>query len=323
MAGDSKSAVTDLAALGCAFAIDRAWGEPPDPWHPVVWMGRLVTLMEHCRPRQSPIREWLWGAATVTVVVGSAAAGGWAMEQATRGLPLVLAGPMRGLVLKTLFAGRALEQAAGHVAQALAQDDMAQDHIAQARAALGWLVSRERSDLTREEVASAAIESVAENTSDSLMAPLLAYGLFGLPGAAAYRAVNTLDAMLGYHGEYEYAGKAAARLDDMVNLLPARITAVLLCLASPAREQAARIARRDHGLTESPNAGWPMAAMAGALDVCLPKRGAYRLHKEAPLPQAAQVFAAIKLMQRATVGAFVVSLLCLMGRALWGAFHDA
>lgn len=318
MAGDSKNAAVDMATLGCALAIDRTWGEPPDHWHPVVWMGRLVTLMEHCRPRQSPVREWLWGAATVTVVVGSAAAGGWAVEQAAGRLPLALAVPMRGLVLKTLFAGRALEQAAGRVAQALAQDD-----IAQARAALGWLVSRERSDLTREEVAGAAIESVAENTSDSLTAPLLAYGLFGLPGAAAYRAVNTLDAMLGYHGEYEYAGKAAAHLDDVLNLLPARFTALLLCLASPARGQAARIARRDHGLTESPNAGWPMAAIAGALGVCLPKAGAYRLHGEAPQPNAAQVFAAITLMQRATIGTAALSLLCLAGRALRGGSHAA
>ena len=114
---------------------------------------------------------------------------------------------------------------------------------------------------------------------------ILAFALFGLPGAAAYRAINTLDSMIGYHGSYEFLGKTAARLDDLVNLLPSRVTGIFIVVASallpgqnPARSW--RIMWRDHRLTASPNAGWPMSGMAGSLGVQLEKvseQGGYRL----------------------------------------------
>jgi adenosylcobinamide-phosphate synthase len=123
---------------------------------------------------------------------------------------------------------------------------------------------------------------VAENTTDSFIAPWLAFALFGLPGAVAYRAINTLDSMIGYHGKYEYLGKASARLDDLVNLIPARLSALLLVVGSailPGQKvsRAWRIMWRDHRRTESPNAGWTMSGMAGALGVALEKVGHYRL----------------------------------------------
>jgi len=128
-------------------------------------------------------------------------------------------------------------------------------------------------------VAAAAIESVAEKASDALVAPALAYAAFGLPGAAVYRGINTLDAMIGYRGAYEWLGKAAARLDDAANLIPSHLTNGLLALAAgPGRGRAVwRIAWRDHRRTASPNAGWPMAAMAGAIGVELEKVDHYRL----------------------------------------------
>jgi adenosylcobinamide-phosphate synthase len=125
------------------------------------------------------------------------------------------------------------------------------------------------------------VESLAENTSDSGVAPLFYYAVFGLPGAVAYRAINTLDAMLGYRGEMEYLGQAAARLDDLANLIPARLTAGLLLVAGALDgsrlHDGIRILLRDGGRTASPNAGRPMAAMAGLLGVVLTKPGHYRL----------------------------------------------
>jgi adenosylcobinamide-phosphate synthase len=123
---------------------------------------------------------------------------------------------------------------------------------------------------------------VSENVTDSFIGPWLAFALFGLPGAVAYRAINTLDSMIGYHGKYEYLGKASARLDDLVNLVPARLTALLLVFSSallPGQRAASawRIMWRDHARTESPNAGWTMSGMAGALGVELEKVGHYRL----------------------------------------------
>src|SRR3954467_13894357 len=121
----------------------------------------------------------------------------------------------------------------------------------------------------------ASVESVAENMSDSFVAPLFYYALFGLPAAVAYRAVNTLDAMIGYRGRYEYLGKAAARLDDLLNLIPARLTAGLLLVAGALRKAdgggGPLILRRARRATASPNAGWPMATVAGLLSVCLAK----------------------------------------------------
>jgi adenosylcobinamide-phosphate synthase len=144
---------------------------------------------------------------------------------------------------------------------------------------------------------------VAENASDALVAPMLAYAAFGLPGAAVYRGINTLDAMIGYRGAYEWLGKPAARLDDAANLIPSRVSAGLLALAvGPSRGCAAwQIAWRDHGRTASLNAGWPMAGMAGALGVELEKVGHYRLGAPARLPQASDIGTAVGLVRPVAV----------------------
>jgi adenosylcobinamide-phosphate synthase len=153
--------------------------------------------------------------------------------------------------------------------------------LAAARAALRSLCSRDAGSLDGALVAAAAVESVAENASDSVVAPLLAYVLLGVPGALFYRTVNTLDAMIGYRGSYEYLGKAAARLDDLLNLVPARLTALLLLVAGwrAGRDwkRGMALRSRDAGRTASPNAGHPMATMAGLLGVQLTKPGAYTL----------------------------------------------
>ena len=145
------------------------------------------------------------------------------------------------------------------------------------------LVSRDTSELDASELSGAAIQSLAENLSDSVVAPLLAYAAGGLPAAAAYRALNTADAMWGYRTpELLHRGRAAARADDVANLIPARLTALYIAARSPQPRAALRIALRDHGLAPSPNGGWPMAAMAGGLGVRLAKRGSYAFNAEAP-----------------------------------------
>jgi adenosylcobinamide-phosphate synthase len=158
---------------------------------------------------------------------------------------------------------------------------------------LRWLVSRDTAALDAPLLAAAAIESLAENASDSVVAPLLAYALAGLPGACAYRAVNTLDAMVGYRGRYEYLGKVPARLDDLLNIAPARLTGLLIVAAAALcgadARQAWRAMWRDHATTDSPNAGYPMAAIAGALGVRLEKAGHYCLNAGGRAPTAEDV----------------------------------
>ena len=174
-------------------------------------------------------------------------------------------------LLSTTFAVKMLHQAAFRVRDLLDTGD-----LDQMRANMSSLVSRDPSRLTAQQAGAAAVESVSENMSDSFIGPWLAFALFGLPGAVAYRAINTLDSMIGYHGSYEFLGKTAALLDDLVNLIPSRLTGIFIVAASvvlPGQNPKTswRIMWRDHGLTESPNAGWPMSGMAGALGVQLEK----------------------------------------------------
>jgi adenosylcobinamide-phosphate synthase len=214
---------------------------------------------------------------------------------------------------------RALGAAASQVRTALERAD-----LPSARQSLRSLCSRDPAALSDPQVAAAAVESVAENLSDSLVAPLFWWAVAGLPGAIAYRAINTLDASIGYRGRYEWLGKASARLDDVVNLVPARLTAALLlaagALAGGRLRDGLRILWRDGRKTESPNAGLPMAAMAGLLGVELEKVGHYRLGDPSAPVGAPTIARAWRLTRLASVLAL---LLALAPRLFQGALHGA
>ena len=267
--------VIELATFGGAIAADRLIGEWPNAIHPVVWMGKMTALLERCAPRAGRRGKLLFGALIAVLVPTTFAAAGMAILAVARPYPLLQS--LTGvLLLKSTFALRALADAAQQVERALEQGA-----VGKARLGLQSLCSRDPSALEPPQLVAATIESVAENASDSFVAPLFYYALFGIPGALFYRAVNTLDAMIGYHGKYEYLGKAPARLDDALNFIPARVTAFLLLFAGWIRGRRTRaglsVWRRDAHLTESPNAGRPMAVMAGLLGVQLEKVGHYRL----------------------------------------------
>ena len=264
-----------LAAFAVALLLDVLFGEPPNAIHPVAWLGKTATFLLRLAPREGAVSQFLFGAlVTIVIPVGFAVASA-ALLLATARWPLVELVAATAL-LKPMFALRALGRAAAQV-----RDALAAGQIGQARQDLRSLCSRDASNLDEPLLVAGTVESLAENVSDSLVAPLFYYALFGLPGAVFYRAVNTLDAMIGYHGRYEYLGKAAARLDDLLNLIPARLTAGLLLIAGWLSGKDAlcgwRVLWRDGGKTESPNAGRPMAAMAGLLRVELEKKGHYRL----------------------------------------------
>jgi len=211
---------------------------------------------------------------------------------------------VEGVLLKPALAVRSLLRAADVVRVALERHD-----LDQARHLLSWhLVSRNTDALSADEVAGAAIASLAENLSDSVVGPLMAYRLGGLPAAYAYRFVNTADAMLGYRTpELEWFGKSAARSDDVLNLLPARVSAPLLALAAPCAMaspwKALRCGIRDASRTPSPNGGWPMATMAGALGIRLEKRGLYVLNAEGRAPTAHDITRARRMVFAASLAA--------------------
>ncbi|AZI45145.1 cobalamin biosynthesis protein CobD (plasmid) [Deinococcus psychrotolerans] len=272
-------------AVLLALALD-AWGEPPARLHPVVWMGNYLKWARQQWRGQTPFLQLAEGTLTWTLgAVISAAAG-----QQARRLPWWA----QGVLLKPLLARRALFDAVREVHSALAHDD-----LPEARRLLSWhLVSRDTAELSACEVAGAAIESLAENLSDSLIAPLLAYRVGGLRLAAFYRYANTADAMWGYRTpELEWAGKSAARTDDLLNLAPSRLTA-LCALVVAGQPKAWRVWWRDRCTTTSPNAGHPMSAFAGALGIRLDKRVVYTLNPAGRSPCAADLPRALQLAER-------------------------
>jgi adenosylcobinamide-phosphate synthase len=286
--------------LVVALALDLALGEPPNRLHPVVWIGTLIGALERHAPRDRPNLELAYGAGMTLAGLMAAALPAAALDRALqKHVPPRWAAALLGAaLLKPAFAGRALFQAVAAVRRPLVGGD-----LDGARLALRSLVSRDPSRLDAPLIAAAAIQSLAENASDSFVAPLLYYALLGLPGAWAYRAANTLDAMIGYRGRYEHLGKPAARLDDLLNLAPSRLTALLIVAAAALggadARQAWAVWRRDHAQTASPNGGHPMSAIAGALGVELEKVDHYRLNSGARPPQPGDVARAERLVMLA------------------------
>lgn len=306
----------EVATLLVAILVDRVVGEAPPAFHPVVWMGKLIAWLEQLSPGPGRRLASLVAGSGMAVFVPVAAGGlAWLAAVGLREVGSIAYVAAGSVLASTTFAVRELGRAANRTRSAMEAGDGEG-----ARQSLRSLVSRDARTLTPPLVAMAAIESVAENTTDSFVGPWLAFALFGLPGAFAYRAINTLDSMIGYRGRYEYFGKAAARLDDLVNLIPARLSALLMLVAGrlfcgfPAA-RGRRIAIRDRRLTESPNAGWTIAAAAGLLGVALEKAGHYRIGDGLRDPVAADIGASVRLANAvaATAAAVVVAGLALRG----------
>jgi adenosylcobinamide-phosphate synthase len=282
--------LANAAGLVVGFGLDLLLGDPRRG-HPVAGFGRAAAALE--RRLYAPRRRAGLRYAAVAVGVPVAIAG--AAGTVTRGRPLARA----GLVAATTWAvlgARTLRTEAAAMATALEGGD-----LAAARARLPHLCGRDPCTLNEAELARATVESVAENTSDAVVAPLFWGGIAGLPGLVGYRVVNTLDAMVGHRSErHARFGTAAARLDDVANLLPSRLTAALTIAAAPLvtgdRRRAARIWLRDRNRHPSPNAGQCESAMAGALGVRLGGRNAYSGRSEVrpflgdgPRPGAADI----------------------------------
>jgi len=295
--------MTMAAALALAWAWDAAFGEPRNAWHPVAWLGTALGPAGAWLLRQPPRRAFIGGALAWLVFALGLAAAALVWQSAAMDGPLWLAVPALALVLKPCFSWRMLRDEVAAVHGALG------DGVVPARERLARLVSRDVSRMDEAELRETAIETLAENLNDSVVAPLFWAAVAGLPGAVLYRFANTVDAMWGYRGRWEWAGKWAARADDVLSWLPARLTALLLLWPPQWRTLAAQ-AR----LTPSPNGGWPMGAMALRLGVRLRKPGVYALNAAAPSPDAAQMQQALRTANGAAHAAFVLALLVCLAR---------
>jgi len=282
-----------------------ALGEPPAAIHPVVWMGKIIAFLARRKIGASYRAEFVQGCLITLITLGLFIVPAYFLLFYLRGANYVAYVIVAAMLLKCTFSVKEMFRAALGIKRLLLEGK-----LDEARFELRSLVSRETRNLSEPQVVSAVVESVAENTSDSLVAPLFYFLIFGVPGAVFYRVVNTMDAMIGYHGEYEYLGKFASRLDDVLNFIPARLTALLLVLAAALSKKNAPASWRtmlsDHACTESPNAGWPMAAVAGALDVQLEKVGNYKLGRPGAGLVPATIDGALKLVLAATLSWIVL-----------------
>lgn len=297
------------AAVPTALLVDHYLGEPPVRWHPVVWMGSyLDAAAKHVLPATAVPADvcdlksftlgaayWCTGAAIIFVVAVTVQ---WAILQ----LHWAPAALLMGLALKPLLAWAMLRCEVQSVENALAKS------LESGRERLSWLVSRDTASLSESEVRESAIESLAENLNDSVVAPIFWFVVLGLPGAALFRFANTADAMWGYKGlrngvNWMWAGKWAARADDVLSWLPARITALLLVLV--ARGVNVKVLKAEACKTPSPNSGWPMAAMALALNVSLRKPGVYALNPDGRQPQALDTVLAQKYALKVVLVTFL------------------
>jgi adenosylcobinamide-phosphate synthase len=326
--------MTLALALLIALAVDRWWGEPPVRLHPVVWMGNALAwagawLQRHSR--QTPDRDlkafvlgaliWIAGAATFLVASLLLQEG---VELLTTRIDahenanahawqsMLVAGVLLGLLLKPMLAWAMLKS------EVLAVEAALVESLDAGRERLSWLVSRDVTALTATEVRESAIETLAENLNDSVVAPIFWFLLLGLPGAALYRFANTADAMWGYPGVYQgrnwaWAGKWAARVDDVLSWVPARITAVMLLAVAGSRGPGLlRCLPAQAAQTPSPNSGWPMAAMALNLGVALRKPGVYVLNAQGRTAGAQDLPAAIAYASNALMAIVFIALTALI-----------
>lgn len=253
-----------------ALALDALIGDPAWLWrrlpHPVAWFGGMVAFGDralNCAEWGADARKAA-GIAWLAALLALALGGGWLLERGLRALPLY--DLWIAILASTLIAQRSLYEHVARVRDA--------DSLEGARKAVAMIVGRETARLDEAGIARAAIESAAENFSDGAVAPAFWFAIGGLPGLIAYKMVNTADSMIGHLSDrHRDFGWAAARLDDLLNLVPARLSAFLIALAAGAGGGTPRgaldVARRDAGTHRSPNAGWPEAAMAGALGIAL------------------------------------------------------
>ncbi len=259
-----------LEAFLLAIAFDLVFGEPRPPFHPTVWIGTLIGFLDRHAPGQF---KRLYGVLMALFCIGLSAVAGYFIPYLLYQVSPLVALLVTAYLLKSTFSLSFLWQISGDI-----YIDLKAGRLDAARAKLPALVGRDVSKLNEGQMASCVIESLGESFVDGIFSPLFYFVIFGLPGAMAYRAINTLDSMVGYKDEkHVKVGWASARIDDAANWIPARLAVLLMALVSGHPVRSVKMAVRDGRNAPSINSGYPMAAFAGALGLRLEKLGYYVL----------------------------------------------
>ena len=314
--------MSQMITAAAAFLIDALIGDPRSNFHPVVLIGKLISSLEKILRREldSPSQKIFKGGLLVAVVVLTSFAVGYGIELLSREIPSSTAQMfVQALALTFMISPRTLGDAAREIYQLLEVEN-----LTEARRKVGWIVGRDTQNLNEAEVARATVETVAENTVDGIISPLFYFAVGGLPLAVAYRAINTMDSMLGYRNEkYLHFGRVAARLDDVANFVPARLTAILFLGATALLgldvRNAFAMMKRDASKHPSPNGGWAEATVAGALNIRLGGTNYYfgqphfRAYMGDPneILEAAHILGAVRLMYTATIEFLICALLII------------
>jgi len=309
-----------IAALAGGIGIDYVFGDPPNRYHPVAWLGRIIGFVVPRLKARRAASEKINGVVfAVAIVIAMGIAAHFLVYASLYFAGIVAFILTSALILKLTIAVRGMQKHAQAITTCLEAGN-----LAGARQNLSMIVRRRTDELGEQQILSTTIECISESTVDGITAPIFYYSILGPGGAFAYRTINTLDSMVGYKDEfYKDIGWMSARLDMAANYVPARLTALLMVVSANILgadwKNSLRILHRDHTKTFSPNAGYPMATMAGALRVRLEKIGHYSLGDEQEPATLAKCRTAITIMKLTTllfclvVSAPVMSFLYLAG----------
>jgi len=295
-----------IVIVGFALLLDFLIGDPKTKYHPTAWIGKLIAVLVPFTRNNSPKKELFGGILIVFAVVAIVSTLLVALDFGISLLTidivsLVVSIAVGSILLKTTIAIRGMQKHALAVVDALEKDD-----LDSARNHLSMIVKRNTKHLDKNHISSAVLESVSENTVDGITGPLFYYAIFGLPGAFVYRAINTIDSMVGYKTAlFKNVGWFGAKCDTVLNYLPSRLTALVMILGALILgynwKESLYIMKRDSRKLESPNAGFPMAALAGALGTKLEKMNYYTIGNGSIEFTKSHIISAVTLMKVSSI----------------------
>jgi adenosylcobinamide-phosphate synthase len=310
--------------IGLAILLDFKFGDPKNKYHPTSWIGTLIAKFTPIAKNKHPMIEKFGGICIVTITSSLVVLLLFALNIGITlvtidYVSLIVSVIVGGLLLKTTIAIHGMEKHAKSVLESLDEEnlDMARNH-------LSMIVKRNTKNLDKNHVLSGVLESISENTVDGITGPLFYYALFGLPGAFVYRVINTSDSMIGYKTDiFKNIGWFAATCDSILNYIPSRLTGLVMIISAAILhnnwKESYKIMIRDGKKTESPNAGYPMAALAGALETKFEKINHYKLGDGETVLTKEHVHSAISIMKLTSVLFFgiitipIISILSFVG----------
>ena len=313
-----------ISIIGIAIFIDLLFGDPKNKYHPTAWIGKLIAILTPIAKNQNTIIEKTGGILIITItssiVISLLLILNIGISMITfDAISIITSVIVGGLLLKTTIAVRGMEKHANNVLESLDEDN-----LEKARTNLSMIVKRNTKNLDKNHVISGVLESISENTVDGITGPLFYFSIFGLPGAFVYRIINTADSMIGYKTQlFKNVGWFTATCDTVLNYIPSRLTGLIMIISAAILQnnwkESYKIMIRDGKKTESHNAGYPMAALAGALETKFEKINHYKLGDGEIMLTKDHVCSAITMMKLTSILFFgivtipIITILSLIG----------